>query len=36
MVVVGRFGGSEGTSSSVTDRKESVSSRQWVDEAAML
>lgn len=36
MVVVGRFGGREGTRSSVTDRKDSVSSSLWVDEAAIL
>lgn len=36
MVVVGRFGGREGTRSSVTKRKDSDSSRLWVDEAAML
>ena len=36
MVVVGRFGGKEGTRSSVTVRKDSVSSRLGVDEAAML
>lgn len=36
VVVVGRFGGREGTRSSVTNRKDSDPSRLWVDEAAML
>ena len=36
MVVVGRFGGREGTRSSVTNKKGSVSSGLQAEEAAML